>query len=161
MRWVTVLLIAGALMATTGCLDQDFGDLVGSTEREDEELLDYTDAFSYSGILDPDSPPGGPEDAYQRGTTTFEVPDDSRDLDVEYEITFESGDQAPPQELQEVTLTLDGPSGDENESVTASSPANGAWSFAEPSSGTWTLSYEARGQGEITVTANAQVPSDA
>lgn len=156
-----VLLIVGALIATTGCLDQDFGDLIGSTEREGKEVVSYSDSFSYSGILNPDSPPGGPEDGYQRGTTTFEVPEDSLDLNVEYEISFESGDQSPPQELQQVRLTLDGPSQNENETVTASTPANGTWSFAEPSPGTWTLSYEARGEGTLTVTGIAQVPTDA
>lgn len=160
MRRVTILLIAGALIATTGCLDQGFGDLIGGTDREEQGLLDYTDAFSYSGVLDPDNPPGSPDDAYQRGATTFEVPEDSLDLRVEYELTFESGDQAPPPELQEARLALDGPADDENETVTASSPATGTWSFAEPSPGTWTLSYEARGQGTVTVTGIAQVPTD-
>lgn len=156
-----VLLIIGTLIATTGCLDQDLGDLIGSTEREGQELVDYNDSFSYSGTLDPDNPPGSPEDGYQRGTTTFEVPKDSLDLNVEYEISFESGDQSPPQELQQARLTLDGPAEDENETVTTSNPANGTWSFAEPSPGTWTLSYEARGEGTVTVTGIAQVPTEA
>lgn len=155
------MLIAGALVVTTGCLDQDFGDLIGSTEREGADLLSFHEAFSYSGTFDPTSPPMSPEDAYQTGRTTFNVPEDTRGLTVEYDVTFSStGGQSAPEQLQEVRLTLDGPSSEENETVTATSSANGTWTFQRPTAGTWTFSYQARGEGVVTATGVAQVPVD-
>ncbi len=161
MRRALIVLVAGALIITTGCLDQDFGDLIGSTERDVEQVVSYNETFSVDGILDPTSPPMSQEDAYQKGSTTFDVPEDSRGLTIEYDISFSSaGDQSGPEELQEVQLSLVGPSEEENETVAASSSTNGTWTFAEPTPGTWTLSFQARGEGMLNVVGVALVPVD-
>lgn len=160
MRRGIILLVAGALLVTPGCLDQDFGDLIGSTDREMETLHSFTESFSYTAILDPMDPPGDAEDAYQRGSTAFDVPEDARDLTVHYTVTFRSsGEQSPPQELQEARLTLEGISSGENESVTIATSTEGSWTIPEPSPGSWTFTYEVRGEGSLILLAFAMVPT--
>lgn len=167
------VLLAGLLVTTafTGCLSPDAvenlrDDLEAKDEFVDRALLVEEVEFSPAGIADPNKSLEGPGDASHTWNGTFEVPEDTRQLTVRFQIEFTSPDPSGPLPTNppdgDVRVYVEGPPGsDERRNITRSESATAGFDFSSPDSGEWTVGMEARGNGTVAFNVHGLVPRNA
>lgn len=161
----TALLLTAGL---TGCLglDERWDDLRGDLEVEprftSEVLLNESDAFSVTDVLDPTAPPTGEEDIGASWNASVQVPNGTKRMRVLFTVDFtEPPEELPPlptEQRGEVRVFVQPPSDETREQVFQAS-GSGGFDIRAPEEGRWQVGYDqGLGQATVSFTVQATVP---
>ncbi|MDX1611125.1 MAG: hypothetical protein R3185_02065 [Candidatus Thermoplasmatota archaeon] len=169
-------LLAAILLASgmAGCIDvgERWDDLQNDLRVEPRFtqtiLFEEEQAFSFSGALDPTSPPQGASDVGANWTTSFPVPEGTRSMRVLFVVNFTQAPPSPPDPLPsptnqegEVRVFVRPANASANETQDEFYQASGAggFDFRRPAGGDWTIGFDqAIGEGTVSFRVEAQVP---
>lgn len=166
--------LLAALLLTAplaGCVDlgERWDELKGELEANptfrQTRLLEETQGFSATGLVDPTSPPSSPTDLGDRWNTTFNVSDLTRNAQVLFRVDFDEEAEDPtgqlPSQRGQIRIFVAPPEEAENETtreVFFEASGQGGFDLKGPTPGSWTVGFDqAIGQGNVAFTVDATV----
>ncbi len=165
-----LLILLAMTLPLAGCVeggvDRIWNDLEAQPDYVEKSLYHDQHAFAPTGILDPQDPPEDPDDLSDREQVPVTVPEGTRSMTVIFDVNFSMPDTDevpignPLSQEGQITIYVQGPSEEENQTITYEQSARGGFDFNGPTPGEWTLAYEALGEGTVEWRVFATVPTD-